>query len=431
MTHDQTEYDIAAIRRLLTSAFMPEELRRFCQDRSHFASVLPCFGPGMGLDDMVAEVIDYCQTRLLWDELLVAVKEVNPRQYARFAPYRRAAPASLLRHLPRASAGLHPDRPAGRRIVAAMGGGLVLVLVVVLVVTFGPWAGDGTPIPPATADIAGMPAAAEGGAATLAFVSDRDGNWDLYLMDTYSGDVDRLTDHPAKDIAPDWSPDSRALAFASERDGAWNIHVLDMGSGAVRRLTAGGSVDADPDWSPDGFAIAFASYRDGNGEIYVMNADGTGQRNLTQAASNEWGPTWSPDGGQIAYVSNRDGNNEIYVMDADGTGRTRLTRNAGWDGVPAWSPDGRWIAFVSELSGDRALCLISPTGDAIRRLASATLYGYPDWSPDGRQIAYVYEYTRDYQYQVYTVDVESGTVKELTNRPGFDSYPAWQPHASP
>ena len=78
------DYNIGAIRRLLTAAFDSGELRIFCMDRPVLRPVVSQFGLGMGLDDMVGEVIDFCRTRLLWDEMLAAVKEERPAQYKRF-----------------------------------------------------------------------------------------------------------------------------------------------------------------------------------------------------------------------------------------------------------------------------------------------------------------------------------------------------------
>lgn len=88
MTTDVQDYDIAAIRKLLLAAFRPETLYRFCQERPTFRPIVSRFSPGQGCDNMVDEAIDFCETQLLFDELLVAVREVNPRQYKRFAPYR-------------------------------------------------------------------------------------------------------------------------------------------------------------------------------------------------------------------------------------------------------------------------------------------------------------------------------------------------------
>ena len=78
------EYDIATIRQLLLAAFIPEELHRFCYDHPTFRPIVDLFGPGLGKADMVDRVVEYCDRHVLLDELLAEVKQVNPRQYARF-----------------------------------------------------------------------------------------------------------------------------------------------------------------------------------------------------------------------------------------------------------------------------------------------------------------------------------------------------------
>ncbi|MBN1659194.1 MAG: hypothetical protein JXA93_12365, partial [Anaerolineae bacterium] len=82
-----TSYNLVAIRQLLTEAFQPEALRRFCQDRPLFRPILADFGSGHSLNDMVDRVIDYCLRHALLPELLAAVEREFPRQYARFGPY--------------------------------------------------------------------------------------------------------------------------------------------------------------------------------------------------------------------------------------------------------------------------------------------------------------------------------------------------------
>jgi Tol biopolymer transport system component len=113
------------------------------------------------------------------------------------------------------------------------------------------------------------------------------------------------------------------IAFMSTRDGNWEIYVMNADGTNPTRLTNNDDLDQDPDWSPDGEKIVFISDRDGNTEIYVMNADGTGQTRLTNTRSFELAPVWSPDGTKIAFI--RD--NNIIVMNADGTGQTRLTND--------------------------------------------------------------------------------------------------------
>jgi len=81
------DWDLAAIRHLLQAAYKPHTLHRFCQERPAFRPIVNEFGPGLGLNEMVDCVIDYCDTQLLFDELLAEVGKENPRQYERFEPY--------------------------------------------------------------------------------------------------------------------------------------------------------------------------------------------------------------------------------------------------------------------------------------------------------------------------------------------------------
>ena len=188
----------------------------------------------------------------------------------------------------------------------------------------------------------------------IAFMSNRDGNWDIFVMDADGANTRRLTDNSAIDALPAWSPDGTQIAFMSERDGDWDIYVMDADGEDeyLRRLTDNSAIDAFPAWSPDGTQIAFVSNRDGDSDIYVMGANGSNPRSLTYSIASDGFPAWSPDGTQIAFISNRDGDEDIYMMDADGSNPRRLTNNSAADWVPAWSPDGTQIAFISNRDGD-------------------------------------------------------------------------------
>ena len=128
------------------------------------------------------------------------------------------------------------------------------------------------------------------------------------------------------------------IAFISERDGNKEIYVMNSDGSEQKNLTNNPAGDYSSSWSPDGKKIAFTSGRDGNGEIYVMNADGSEHKRLTNNRAFDMFPSWSPDGKKIAFQSKRDGNGEIYVMNSDGTEQKRLTNNPALDFLSSWLP---------------------------------------------------------------------------------------------
>ena len=157
------------------------------------------------------------------------------------------------------------------------------------------------------------------------------------------------------------------IAFAGARDGNFEIYVVDPDATGSARLTNDPATDTDPAWSPEGRRITFTTTRNGNDDIYLMSADGTGQVQLTSSPGRDSNSTWSPGGRNIAFVSTRDGDAEIFVMNEDGTGQSQLTSNDVPDATPAWSPDGTRIAFRSERDGNSEIYVMRVDGsDAVR-----------------------------------------------------------------
>jgi len=100
-----------------------------------------------------------------------------------------------------------------------------------------------------------------------------------------------------------------------------DIYVMQANGTEPTRLTDNPAADFDPVWSPDGTQIAFRSHRDGDEEIYIMQADGSEQTNLTNHPQGDFSPAWSPDGSQLAFVgydSDATKTETIYVVGADG-----------------------------------------------------------------------------------------------------------------
>ena len=275
---------------------------------------------------------------------------------------------------------------------------------------------------------------------------DADCNLEIYVMNDAGSGLTRLTDHPAEDGRPSWSPDGSRIAFDSIRNGQdYDIYVMSADGSDVTPLTDTPSQDVFPAWSPDGSRIAFVSLRDEpdpagcypdcNWEIYVMNADGSGVTRLTNDPAEDFGPTWSPDGARIAFDSYRDGGYNLYVMDADGGGVRQLTDSPAGNVNPAWSPDGRRIAFTSVRADPNPetcdpcnweIYVMDADGQGATRLTeNAAVDEYPTWSPDGTRLAFVS--WRDGNAEIYVMNSDGSGLTRLTNHPANDWDAVWAP----
>ncbi|MGH2704158.1 MAG: hypothetical protein ACRDJ4_03410 [Actinomycetota bacterium] len=254
-------------------------------------------------------------------------------------------------------------------------------------------------LPPAASDPSTPPTAGTATASTptpepppgppLLVDADIGGNREIALVQPGRQGVTNLTNHPASDRMPAWSPDRSGLAFVTNRDGNDEIYVMKADGSQVVRLTTDPASDTEPAWAPDGIHIAFVSTRDGNSELYTMKSDGTEPRRLTFLPSDEREPAWAPDGQRIAWVSDRAGNPDIYWMwNSPQTLVTRLTSDPGQDRQPDWSPDGRRIVFTRDRGGSFELYVMPVDGAPQSQLTVGSGWD-PAWSQDGTEIAFV------------------------------------------
>jgi Tol biopolymer transport system component len=267
----------------------------------------------------------------------------------------------------------------------------------------------------------------------VVFHSNMDGDNEIYLITQNS--ITRLTDNTWNDEYPVWSPDGEKIAFTADREGHYDIFVMEADGSNITRMTTTKAHEKEPSWFPDGKSIAYSSeikkfirkqltlwrvdvqtknteriipgYNKGHAIPNVSPSGDlltfTGKRTMGWDAAmydqrqnkvqflDEGGKScrarFSKDGTKLAYVSSKaDGKGDIWMMNPDGTGKTRLTeRDDTYDYFPSWSPDGKFVVFNSSKQHDHN----------------------GDWA-------------------LYVIDIETHETRLLFDSPGNDVFPDWR-----
>lgn len=274
---------------------------------------------------------------------------------------------------------------------------------------------------------------------------------DIQTMNPDGSALTDLTSEPGGEDSPSWSPDGTKIVFVSNRDGNNEIYSMQADGSSQTRLTNDPSADGQSAWSADGQRIVFLSNRSGSSALHSMNADGTG----VQAIPNTEGgftPAWSPDGSKIAFVSCGSYYCDVFTINPDGTGKQDVSNNAGppqhSDLNPNWSPDGTRIAFdrddyqwsgcdYAPFPGCADIWVMNADGTRQVRLTTDSVGDFPPftatdpaWSPDGTKIAFISNKV-DYQYwELFTINPDGSGRTQVTHASSSTDanfHPDWQP----
>jgi uncharacterized protein (TIGR03437 family) len=182
-------------------------------------------------------------------------------------------------------------------------------------------------------------------AQKLAFVSDRDGNSEIYVADVRDNSATNITGHLGSDTDPSWSPDGTKILFKSDRTGESQSYVMNWDGSGQTSLALDGD-DCGTQWSNDGTKILLSRWSNHRGKAYVAKPDGSG---LTEVANVEGCPEWSPDGTKILYMSDPY-LGDLFVLDVDS--QTLLANSPGLGDFAfhgrQWSPDSSRILVPSD-----------------------------------------------------------------------------------
>jgi TolB protein len=267
-------------------------------------------------------------------------------------------------------------------------------------------------------------------AAPSALVYERvdGGNRDIYVALPQGGER-RLTDHPAEDALPRFTPDGRSVLFASERSGNWQIWEVPWRGGVARRVRENAATEWQVDLSPDGRRLAFLSNLEGPESLWLMEWPRGAARILVRHGSQPvlGNPHWSPDGRRIVFSSNFRLGHQIYIADAATGAVDRLSpiRRGGCE--PRFHPDGRRVVYVSRGhlgSKSRLVEHDLETHDEKVLVDWPALNYSPVYAPDGSEIAFVSNISGT--YQVYRQRLSDGRAWQVTFGKGESRNPDYR-----
>ena len=291
------------------------------------------------------------------------------------------------------------------------------------------------------------------GCAKIVFVSQRDGQEQIYSMRIDGGVQSNLSGNQFSERFPDASPDGKKIAFSSDRDGVGeNIFIMDIDTGSVQQLTSGAHRKFRPQWSPQQDRIAYAGYSSGEGAaIFVKPLNGGAVIQVTRPDpdhSDSLGHAFYDSGTKVIFarVNTSQGGSGLYSKNADGTGEAvRILNTSTPATYPTISHNGQLLAYrvKGHMTGPGApeWIRVHQVG-SWQKLAEFQLQApVPGLGPNIRGITFSKEDDRLYvaaraadaasggnnRLEIFSVKLDGSGQKRLTNNTAYDAWPSAVP----
>jgi TolB protein len=255
----------------------------------------------------------------------------------------------------------------------------------------------------------------------IAFLSNRAGAEDLYVIGVRGAGEKRLTYTPETETGLKWSAKGKEIVYSILANDTSRIYAIDLKGKNSRVL---GTVPGrTPMLAPDGAHVVTMAGTWTATQLMVSALDGSHAQAITDGSSIAWNNHWSPDGKRIAFTGRNqpDGELAVFVMNADGTGRRQVTKIPSEEGGaqwPVWSPDGRSLAVQVNhrvQRGSAHIWVVNVATGEGRKLAAhnrAYLDETPSWFPDGKRIAF--QSSRSGRMEIWSMKADGSDLRQLT-----------------
>lgn len=260
----------------------------------------------------------------------------------------------------------------------------------------------------------------------IAYLTNRDGNFDIYLTDEKGENHTALTSNPGWDWYPKWNNSLKGIIYNSN-DTLKNFSIRLMSD-------AGRSMQLDTDGleeyilSPDGKTVLYTVSEGDDKYIYNLDLSTKEKKPLIKYPAYNGRPIWSPDGTRISFITDRDGNNEIYLYEIASGIETRLTNTFAREKYTSWTPDSQSIVFTASEEG-RAYNDVYRAEVGTKVIERITddekLYEEIAVAPDGKQIAFHAQ--RDGQHHIFTMNIDGTNEQQITKVKAYHGEPEWIP----
>ena len=273
----------------------------------------------------------------------------------------------------------------------------------------------------------------------IALAATPNGNWDVLLMNPDGTQQVNLTNHPAADHSPVWSPTGEHILFCSSRDrfqGIADLYLMNPDGSNIRQVFGKSKVRSSPSWSPDGKQIVYTSLEQGQWMIYIATIDNQKEERVTFGGR----PIWSPDGTEIAFMVGWPERMRITVLNVQ-TRRQKFLfppeAQPSWMEQMAWSPTGKRLAFswlhrvpLRDFLETETIYTVNRDGTDLKQIVpEAGLRAVaPVWSPDGSMLLYqqliINKGLQKEQWQIFKVAAAGGETIEV-GPPGWYGLGDW------